>query len=204
LGGVGANIAVGEDGAAGDQQLCAGFYYVGYGFQIHSTINFNAEIEFAFGAHAGECGNFVQGIRNEFLAAEAGIHAHDQDVVNEIENFSERFNGSGWIEDYAGFAAMRSDEVKRAIEMDAGFLVDGHPVGAGFGKFGDEEIGIFDHQVAIERDFELFAQRAHDGRADGEVGNEVAVHDVEVQDGAATVDGLLGVDGELREICGEN
>ncbi len=193
-----------EDGVAGDEQLCACFYYVGYGFQIYSAIHFNTEIEFAFGTHASECGNFVQRIGDEFLTAEAGIHAHDQDVVDKIEDFGKGFDGSGGIEDYAGLAAVRSDEVKRAIEMDAGFLVDGHPVGAGFGKFGDEEIGIFDHQVAIEGDFELFPQRAHDGRTDGEIGDEVAVHDVEVEDGATAIDGLLGVNGKLREVGGEN
>ena len=195
---------MGEDGAAGDQQFGAGFDDVGYGFQIYSTIYFNAEIEFAFCAHACQGGNFVQGIGDEFLAAEAGIHAHDQDVVDEVEDFGEGFDGRGGIEDYTGLAAVRSDQVEGAIEMDAGFLVHGDPVGAGFRKFGDEEVGIFDHEMAIERNFELLAERANDGRADGEVGDEVAVHDVEVEDGAAAVDGLLGFGGELREIGGEN
>ncbi len=68
------------------------------------------------------------------------------------KNLRERFDGSGGIEDYAGLAAVRGDQVQRAVEMDAGFLVDGHPIGAGFGKFGDEEIGVFDHEVAIEGD----------------------------------------------------
>ena len=138
------------------------------------------------------------------MATEARVHAHDQNMVNEIEDFGESFDRSSGIEHDPGLAAMRSDQVKGAIEMDAGFLVNGNPVGTGFGKFGNEEIGILDHKVTIERDFELAAKRADHGRADGEIRDEVAVHDVEVENGAAAVDGLLGVGGKLRKVGGEN
>jgi hypothetical protein len=124
--------------------------------------------------------------------------------MDEIEDLGKGLDGSGRIEDYTGLAAVRSDQVEGAIEMDASFLMHGDPVGAGFGKFGDEEVRIFDHEVAIERNFQLFAERANDWGADGEVGDEVAIHDVEVEDGAAALDGLLGFGGELREIGGEN
>jgi hypothetical protein len=32
-----------------------------------------------------------------------------------------------------------------AIEMDAGLLMDGDPIGAGFGEHGDEIVGALNH-----------------------------------------------------------
>lgn len=193
-----------EDGVASNEKFRASFHDVCDGFQVNSTIYFNTEIEFALDAHASECGNFVQGIGNEFLAAEAGIDAHDQDVVDEVEDFRESFDGGGGIEDNAGLAAVGSDEVKSAIEMDAGLLVNGDPVGAGFGKFGDEEIGILDHEVAVKWDFELLAKGFDDRRTDGEIGDKMAIHDVEMENCPAAIDGLLGIGSKLREVGGEN
>src|SRR3974390_697659 len=91
-----------------------------------------------------------------------------------------------------------------AVEMHASFLMHGDPVSARFGKFGNEQIGVLDHQVTIERYLDELAQGADYERADGDVGNEVAVHHVDVKHGAATVDGELRVSGELREIGGKN
>ena len=48
-----ANVAVAEDGVTRYEEFGASFYDVGYSFEIYSTIHFNAEIEFAFGTHAG-------------------------------------------------------------------------------------------------------------------------------------------------------
>jgi hypothetical protein len=201
---VGANVAVTKDRVACYEKFSASFYDVGYCFEVYSTIYFNAEIEFALGAHAGQGSDFVERVWNKFLAAEAGIHAHNQDMVNEVEDFSESLDGRGGIKHYAGFASMRSDEVETAIEMDASLLMDGNPVGANFREFGNEEIGILDHEVAIEGDFELATKGANDRRPDSEIGDEVAVHDIEMEDGAATVDGLLGIGGKLREVGGKN
>jgi hypothetical protein len=201
---VAADVAVAEDGIAGDKDFRACLDDVGDGFEVDSTIHFNAEIEFALRAHAGERGDFVQRVGNEFLAPKTGIDAHHQNVMDEVEDFRKRFDRRGGIENYAWLAAVRSNEVKRAVEMYASFLMDRDPVGARFSKFRDEVIGMLDHEMAIKRNLEVFAQTGDHNRADSEVGNEVAVHDVEMEDGAAAFDGLLGVSGKLREIGGEN
>ena len=202
--GVGTDIAVAKDGVARNEEFGAGFDDVRDGFQVHSTIHFNAEIQFAFGAHAGKRSNFVEGIGNEFLAAKAGIDAHHQDVVDEVQHLGQSLNRSGGIQDHARLATVRGDQVQGAVEMHASFLVDGNPVGAGFGKFLDEEVGILDHEVAIEGNFKKFPQRPHNGRADGEIWDEVAVHDVQMEDRAAALDGLLCIAAKLREVGGKN
>ncbi len=100
---------------------------------------------------------------------------------------------------------MRRNQVQRAIQVHASFLMHGNPIGAGFGKGRDVVVWIFDHQVAIEGHLcNRFAQRRHDRRADGEVRNEMPVHDVEMQDRASAVDGGERFGAELREIGGKN
>jgi hypothetical protein len=88
--------------------------------------------------------------------------------------------------------------------MNASFLMDRNPVGTGFDEFGDEKIGMLDHQVAIERNFEVRAETLHHRRTYGEIGDKVAVHDVEMEDGTTARDGLFGVSGELSEVGGED
>jgi hypothetical protein len=145
IGGVLRDVAVAADGVAGDEEFCAGADDIGDGFQGDAAIHFNAEIKCARFAGFGEASHFVERVVDEFLAAEAGVHGHDEDMVDDVENVVESVDRSGGIDDDAGFAAIGLDEMESAVKMDAGFLVDGNPVGAGFGEGGDELIGIFDH-----------------------------------------------------------
>jgi hypothetical protein len=59
--------------------------------------------------------------------------------------------------------------------MHAGFLVDGDPVGASLGERRNKFVRAFNHEMTVERNFQGFAKRSHDGRPEGEVGNKMAV-----------------------------
>ena len=64
-------------------------------------------------------------------------------------------------------------------------------VGAGLGEGGEVGIGRADHQVHVERQARVRAQRLQHQRAEAEVGDEMAVHDVQVQPvGAGGLDRL--------------
>ena len=203
--GVLADVAVAEDGVAGDEEFSAGANDVSDGVVRDAAIDFNAEGETAGLPDLGERGHLVERIGDELLTAEAGVYGHDENVVDDFEDFAEGFDGSGGIDDHTGFAAMGLNEVERAVQVDAGFLMDGNPVGTGFGEGGDELIGIFDHQMAIEGNAgKRLAERSDYGRADGDVGDKVAVHDVEMEDGAAAIESGAGVDGKLGEVGGED
>ena len=90
------------------------------------------------------------------------------------------------------------------VEMAAGLVVDADPVGSGIGKRGDEVVGILDHEVAIEGQACGLAQALDDRRAEGDVGDEVAVHDVDMDDGSATAFGCGNLVGEVREVGGQD
>jgi hypothetical protein len=91
-----------------------------------------------------------------------------------------------------------------SVEMDAGFLVNGNPIGAGFGERRYEFVGSFNHEMTIERDTANLSERGNDGRTDCEIGDEVAVHDVDVQNGRPALDGRLRFCAEAGKVSREN
>lgn len=88
--------------------------------------------------------------------------------------------------------------------MDTSFLMHRNPVDAGFRECRDEFVGSFDHQVTIERDPDDLAKRGDHGRADRKIRNEMAVHDVDVENSGSALDGGLRIFAEPREVSGEN
>jgi hypothetical protein len=67
-----------------------------------------------------------------------------------------------------------------AIEMKAGFLMDGNPMGTGVGEGRDELVRSLNHKMTIERYAGDLAERSNDRRPDCEIGDEVTIHDVHV------------------------
>ena len=103
-----------------------------------------------------------------------------------------------------GRHAVLDDVLEGAVQVAADLLLDGDHVGAGLGEGGDEGVGILDHQVAVERELGDRADGLDHGRAEGDVGDEVAVHDVDVDDGAAAALGRGDFVGEMGEVGGED
>ena len=88
--------------------------------------------------------------------------------------------------------------------MDTSFLMDRNPIDAGFRECGDEFVGLFDHQVTIEGDPGDLAKRGDYRRADRKIWNEMAVHDIDVENGGSTLDGGLRIFAEPCEVSREN
>jgi hypothetical protein len=88
--------------------------------------------------------------------------------------------------------------------MDAGFLMHGDPIDASLGKRRDELVGAFDHQMAIERDAADFAQRGDHWGSNCQIGDEVTIHDVDVEKGSSAVNCGLRVCAEPCEVSREN
>jgi hypothetical protein len=141
---------------------------------------------------------------NERLATETRIHAHHKNVVNQWKNFVEDMDGRTRVYHYAGLRPMRSDETKRAIKMGASFLVNRDPIDSYFSQYRDKFVGVFDHQVTVEGNRRHLAESGDNRRPDREIGDEVAVHYVKVQNGRSTLNGSLSLRAEAREISREN
>jgi hypothetical protein len=189
-----------EYGATSDQDLGTGTHYVGDCLVMDATVNFNAEAEPAGLPDFRQRLNFLQGRVDKGLATEAGVHAHDKDMMNQRKNLIEGVDWCGRVYDYSGFASVRCDQMKGAIEMDAGFLVDGDPISPGFGKCGDELVRLFHHEMTIEWNFRDFAKRSYDRRPDRDVRDEMTIHNVHVENGGSPFDSGLGFRAEASEV----
>jgi hypothetical protein len=87
-------------------------------------------------------------------------------MMNQRKNFIEAVDRCGGVDDHTGFAAMRSNETKGTIEMNASFLVDGNPIGAGLRECADEFVQSLNHEMTIKRDVYGYAKGSHDRRPD--------------------------------------
>jgi hypothetical protein len=200
LPGISTGISLLEYSAARDQDLGTGMHYVTDCLVMDAAVNFNAEAKPARLPDFRQQLNLLQGRVDKGLAAEPGVHAHDQDMVNQRKNFIEGVDGCGRVYDHSGLASVRGDQMKGAIEMDTCFLVDGDPSSAGFGKCRDEFVRPFNHEVTIERDFRDFAKRGYDRRPDGDIRDEVAIHHVHVEDACSPFGDGLGFRAEAGEV----
>ena len=190
--------------AACDQYLRTGTHYVADRLVMDAAVDFNAEAEAARLPDIREQLNFLQGRVDKGLTAEAGVHAHDKNMMNQWKNFIEGVDRCGRVYDHSGLASVRCDQMKGAIEMDAGFLVDRDPSSAGFRKCRYELFRPFNHEMAIERNFRDFAKRSYDGGPDRDIRDEVAIHHVHVEDACASFDDGLRICAEASEVSGKD
>ena len=84
------------------------------------------------------------------------------------------------LENSAGLFAQILDLREVAVQMGAGFHLNGNDVSAGFGEVGNVLFRLDDHQVNIQRLLRHRTERLDDQWADGDVGHEAAVHDVDM------------------------
>jgi len=186
--------------AAGDQYLRTGTYYVPDRLVMDAAVDFNAEAELARLADFREQFNFLEGRVDKGLTTEAGVHAHDKNMMNQWKNFIEAVDRCRRVYDHSGLASVRCDQTKGAIEMDAGFLVDRDPSSASFGKCRDEFVRPFNHKMTIEWDFRDFAKGGHDRGPDRDIRDEVAIHHVHVEDACSPFDDGLRFCAEAGEV----
>jgi len=200
LPGIFTGISMLEYIAACDQYLRTGTHYVADRLVMDAAVDFNAKAEAARLPDIREQRNFLQGRVDKGLTAEAGVHAHDKNMMNQWKNFIEGVDRCGRVYDHSGLASVRGDQMKGAIEMDAGFLVDRDPSSAGFRKCRYELVRPFNHEMAIERNFRDFAKRSYDGGPDRDIRDEVAIHHVHVEDACSSFDDGLRICAEANEV----
>ncbi len=98
---------------------------------------------------------------------------------------SSKATGVAGIQHDARARAVALDEVKSAVEMGGGFIMHRNLIGAGFNEDGRVGVGVVDHQVDVEREFGDLADRFNHRRTESQIGDEMAVHYVDVEHGGA-------------------
>ena len=192
--------AILEHRGAGDESVGAGARRLGRDLRRDAAVDL--DIDRAAARHGAQVAHLVEGVGNEFLAAEAGIDRHDEDEIDDVDHVLDRALVRAGVHGYAGFFAERADCLQRAVNMRAGFHVHGDGVGAGLGESFQIGIAGRDHQMHVEGLFGVRTDGLHHVGADRNVRHEMSVHHVDMDPvGAGGIDGahLLA---ELGEVGG--
>ncbi len=137
-------------------------------------------------------------VGDEALPAETGEHGHAQDEIDLRQVRLDRLERRVGIQRQPGAqaeAAHLRDELVGVADLD----VHRAAVGSRPCEVGEIAPRFGHHQVAIEVERSMATQRGHDRRADRDVGDEVPVHDVDVQPvrGGCHLAHLLGQHAEV-------
>ena len=84
--------------------------------------------------------------------------------------------------------------------MNSSLSMYRNPVRPSLGKKRDHLVWIFNHQVTVERQFRELPQALNDRRPNRHVGNKVPIHNVDMDDGPASVGGGLDLFRQMGEI----
>src|SRR5690606_38372425 len=121
--------------------------------------------------------------RDELLTSEAGVHRHQQDHVDLVQQVLQALYAAAGIEDQAGLAALVTDQLQGTVDVAGGLGVKRDNAGASLGEVHDELVYGRCHQVHVNGRLDaVVAQCLAYHRSDGEVGHIVIVHDVKVND----------------------
>ena len=118
--------------------------------------------------------------RDEGLAAKTGVNAHDEDVVKVIQDVAQSLNGSSRIKDDTGFSAFVPYESQSSLKVSGRFQVHADHVRPCVNKRFDKLVRVLDHEVSVKGQFGAAADLRHNRGPEGDVGDEMPIHDVEV------------------------
>src|SRR5579884_1474238 len=84
--------------------------------------------------------------------------------------------------------------------MTAGLIMDAYPIGPSIRKCRDKLVRVFNHQVAVKRQVCGLAQRLHHRGPERNIGDEVPVHHIYMDDAAAAALRRGNLVGKARKI----
>lgn len=177
----------------------------GCGFEVDAAVNLEAERQGFLQTPLVELMHLGQRIVDKGLAAEAWPDGHDEDQLDLAEVRTGGISGSGGIEDDAATAAEFPNVPQGRGDGKLRFDMDGNEVAAGFGKGFDMLVRVVEHEVGIEEKAgSAVAQVGDRLRAEGKIGDEVTVHDIEVKPAQLLFADQLEAIGQRCVIGGED
>ena len=204
----GAVVGLAEDGGAGDEGVRAGGGGLGdvggFDAAVHFQCDTPSALRFVCVEQGAGLAQLGEGVRDEVLAAEAGVDRHQQYHVEAVEHVFQNGHGGGGVEHQPGLAAAFADEGEAAVGVAAGFGVEGDDVRARVGEGGDEAVHRFDHQVHVHRYGGVGLDGGAHHRAEGEVGHVMVVHHVKMDQIRARLDNAGNFLAQAGEIGGQN
>lgn len=142
---------------------------------------------------------------HEFLPAESWMDGHEKHKIEMMEVGFDAREGRFRIYRDTGPDTERPDGARgRRQSRSAGFDVDGQVIGAGFGEGFEVRERMRHHEMHVKRQASRLANFTDHRRADREVGDEVRVHDVNMDQIGAGFGHGADFGAEPREIGRKN
>src|SRR3989304_5300368 len=170
-----------EDGAPRNEDSCTCLYdfsgVAGFDPAVHFEPGFGVD-RIQHGAQAFDFGGAGWDVT---LPTETRVDRHDQREINIGQNFFYCNKRCRRVKGDARLGSQFSDALNRAMQMNAGFHLHSHNIRARVDEICKKAIWLFDHQMHVKQRASLFAQRSqclNDERTNGDVGDEVTIHDV--------------------------
>src|SRR5260370_22818682 len=185
------------------QQIGSGFDYQRSSCLVDATIDFDIAVEAAFGNHLAQADDFGQRFGDELLAAEAGVDGHDKHHVDQGEYIFEQEDGRRRVERDRCHFARYSDLLDDAVQVRANLLVNDNHVGSGLREILDVSFGVGNHQMGFEREPGAAVHFLDDHWSHCNIGDEMAVHNIDLDALAAPCLGLAFLFAETGEVGGK-
>ena len=184
-----------EHGGAGHEGVGPGPGDVGDVVDLDAAIDLQPDLAAAacpLGIDAAPgLAQLVERGRDERLTTKTRVDRHQQHDVDLVQGVIQPGEQRGRVEHQPRLAALRPDELQRAVHMLAGLGVEGDEIGPCIGKGGRQIVDRRDHQMHVDGHADVLTQRLAHHRPHGEVGHIVVVHHVEMQNvRAGGLDGL--------------
>jgi len=141
---------------------------------------------------------------NEFLAAETGVHGHDANQINHIQQVFYCAGRCAWVQRNAGLGPCRTYRLHGAVNMWAGLNMGRNDIRTGLGEGFNIRIDRRDHQVNVHDGLDMGPDRSASGRAKCDIRHEMPVHYVHMNPISTLCFDFLALSSEIGEISGQD
>ena len=194
-----------KDGTSSNEHINTGLADLLDVVNLDAAIDLETAVDASVIDHLASLAGLLKSGGDEGLSTETGVDAHEEDDVELVQNELGVVQGGGGVEDEAGLAATVLDELEGAVDVVGGLGVEGDVGGAGVDEVGDGGVNGADHEVDVDGGGNaVVAEGLADHGADGQVGNVVVVHDVEVDDVGTGLEDVVDLLAELGKVGGED
>ena len=192
------------NGRADNQQIRARLGAVGNGVEVHAAVDLEQRRHVIAVAEGGQ---FFKRHGVELLSTEARHHAHAEDQIAVTGYAVNCRKWRGGIDGYACQGvelADLGDQLRQLVLVAADFLVNRDHVGSCVAESTQVAARLFHHQMDIQRQVRAAARRFDNRHAEREVGYEVAIHHIQVQQLGTRLFELADFAGQIGVVAEQN
>ena len=186
-------VGLAENRRAGDEGVGPGFGRRRDVVDLDAAVHFEQDLASRLVDALAHCGDFLQRLRNERLAAKAGIDRHDQDQVELVHHIVQIIQRRRRVEHQPGLAAVVADQLQRAVDVFRALRMKADDVGAGLGEIRDDAVDRLHHQMDVDRHLHVRPDRFADQRPDRQIRDIMVVHHIEVDEVGAGGDDVAAL-----------